>query len=130
VLDTKVITPPKHHIRAAHNAVEFAVDNGDHKGPNFEAYLHHAMTIGGLTVPEAKNALIHGVRSYEKQQGIMSVIPRTRNKVAEVSAQVAKDSGPTDQRDAIFRESAGMMEDIGTMTGREAIRYHRDSEED
>jgi hypothetical protein len=114
--------PPKHHIRAAHNAVEFAVDNGNHTGPNFEAYLHHAMETGGLTVPEAKNALIHGVRSYEKQQGIMSVVPRTRNKVAEVAAQSAKDSGPTDQRDAIFRESAGMMEDIGTSTGRESKR--------
>jgi len=122
LIDSTTVMPPKHHIRAAHNAMEFAVDNGDHTGPNFEAYLHHAMTIGGLTVPEAKNALIHGVRSYEKQQGIMSVVPRTRNKVAEVADQAAKDSGPTDQRDAIFRESAGMMEDIGTSTGRESKR--------
>jgi hypothetical protein len=122
LVDSTTIVPPKHHIRAAHNAVEFAVDNGDHRGPNFEAYLHHAMTTGGLTAPEAKNALIHGVRSYEKQQGIMSVVPRTRNKVAEVAAQASKDSGPTDQRDAIFKESAGMMEDIGTSTGRESKR--------
>jgi hypothetical protein len=122
ILNSTTVVPSKSHIRAAHNAVEFAVDNGDHTGPNFEAYLHHAMTIGGLTVPEAKSALIHGVRSYEKQQGIMSVVPRTRNKVADVAAQAAADSGPTDQRDAIFRESAGMMEDIGTSTGRESKR--------
>ena len=122
ILESTDYVPEKSHVRAAHNAVAFAVDNGDHTGPNFEAYLHHAMTIGGLTVPEAKNALIHGVRSYEKQQGIMSVVPRTRNKVAEVADQAARDSGPTDQRDAIFRESAGMMEDIGTSTGRESKR--------
>jgi hypothetical protein len=123
ILDSTTIVPPKHHIRAAHNAMEFAVDNGDHTGPNFEAYLHHAITVGGLTVPEAKNALIHGARSYEKQQGIMSVVPRTRNKVAEVATQAAKDSGLTDQRDAIFRESAGMMEDTGTNLARDAKRF-------
>lgn len=121
--------PPRAHIRAAHNAMAFAVENGTQAGPNFEAYLHHAIHTGGLTVPEAKTALIHGARSYEKQQGITSVVaPRPRTEILSALEETRGGSAAGD-RDATFREAAGLMEDTGSSTARETKKYRGSTSE-
>jgi hypothetical protein len=131
VLETQeVSSPSRAHVRAAHSAIAFAVEHGDHTGPSFDAYLHHAMNTGGLTVPEAKNALIHGVRSYEKQQGITSIVsPRPRTEIVSAVKETRDASLPGDARDAAFREAAGLMEDTGASTARETKKYRGSTSE-
>jgi hypothetical protein len=131
VSEAETVAPPSRaHIRASHNAVAFAVEHGDHDGPSFDAYLHHAMNTGGLTVPEAKNALIHGVRSYEKQQGITSIVsPRPRTEIVSAVKETRDASLPGDARDAAFREAAGLMEDTGASTARETKKYRGSTSE-
>ena len=115
--------PPKAHIRAAHNAMAHAVAEGGQNGPDFNAYLRHAIVLGGLSEPEAKAAAIHGAKSYERQQGITSIIAPQRNMEITDRVTDARRGGTSEDRDSTFREAAGLMEDTGTSTARETKKY-------